>query len=284
MTLVGFKIANERIEWSQLRSLWQLADATDAYDVGWNFDHLYPIYGGPAEPCLEGWTMLAALAEVTERLRLGCLVGAVPYRSPAVLANMAATIDVVSEGRFELGLGAGWHVAEAEAYDLTLPARLADRFDLFDEACEIIVGLLRDETTSFEGRHFTVRDAYLEPKGPQVPPPVTIGGSGPRRTLRAVALFADWWNTPFFDPAEQAEKSEILAQHCADIGRDPATIRHSTHVMVHDHQSVDEIADALGTAIAAGIDQPIAYFQSPYGPEPLERTAAAIAMLGVDHR
>lgn len=284
MTLIGFKIANENVEWPLLRELWQLADASEAYDIGWNFDHLYPIYGELSEPCLEGWTMLAALAEATDRVRLGCLVGATPYRAPAVLAKMASTIDIVSGGRLELGLGAGWHVAEADAYDLVLPPKLSDRFDLFDEACEIIIGLLRDEVTSFAGEHFTIKDAFLAPKGPQTPPPVTIGGTGPTRTLRAVARFADWWNTPFWNPDDHAAKSEILAEHCAAISRDPATIRHSTHVFVTDGQSVDEIADTLGGVIEAGIDQPIAYFQPPFGPGPLERAAEAIATLGVDHR
>lgn len=284
MTLIGFKIANENVEWSLLRDLWKLADESTAFDVGWNFDHLYPIYGELSEPCLEGWTMLAALAETTERVRLGCLVGATPYRAPAVLANMAATIDIVSGGRLELGLGAGWHTAEAKAYDLTLPENLSERFDLFDEACEIIIGLLRDDTTSFAGEHFTIDDAFLAPKGPQTPPPVTIGGTGPTRTLRAVARFADWWNTPYWDPADHEAKSEVLARHCADLGRDPAEIRHSTHVFVHADQSVEEIADTLGGVIAAGIDQPIAYFQPPFGPGPLERTADAVATLEVDHR
>ena len=165
-----------------------------------------------------------------------------------------------------------------------LPPKLSDRFDLFDEACEIIIGLLRDEVTSFAGNHFTINDAFLAPKGPQTPPPVTIGGTGPTRTLRAVARFADWWNTPFWDPADYATKTEILAEHCAAIDRDPATIRHSTHVFVLADQSVDEIADTLGGVIEAGIDQPIAYFQPPFGPEPMERAAEAIATLGIDHR
>jgi len=284
MTLIGFKIANENVEWPLLRDLWKLADSSDAYDIGWNFDHLYPIYGELSEPCLEGWTMLAALAEATDRVRLGCLVGATPYRAPAVLAKMASTIDIVSEGRLELGLGAGWHVAEADAYDLVLPPKLSDRFDLFDEACEIIIGLLRDEVTSLDGAHFTIKDAFLAPKGPQLPPPVTIGGTGPTRTLRAVARFADWWNTPFWNPDEYVAKAEILAEHCSAIGRDPTTIRHSTHVFVLADQSVDEIAHNLGGVIEAGVDQPIAYFQPPFGSEPMERAAEAIATLGIDHR
>ena len=284
MTLIGFKVANERIDWPVLRDIWRLADETEAFDVGWNYDHLYPIYGEPSEPCLEGWTMLAALAEATDRIRLGCLVGATPYRAPAVLANMAATIDQVSGGRFELGLGAGWHTAEAEALGLLLPSRLQDRFDAFDEACEIIIGLLRDETTTVAGTHFSVTDAHLEPKGIQVPPPVTIGGTGPRRTLRAVARFADWWNLPFWDPDGYRAGCDTLAEHCAAVGRDPAEIRHSAHVMVTPDQSATEMADAVGTVIEAGIDQPIVYFQPPYGTGIVETAATAVAELAVDHR
>ena len=138
--------------------------------------------------------------------------------------------------------------------------------------------------TSFTGSHFTIKDAFLAPKGPQVPPPVTNGGTGPTRTLRAVARFADWWNSPWWNPEEYAAKSEVLAGHCAAIGRDPARIRHSTHVFVLDTQSVDEIAQNFGQAIEAGIDQPIAYFQPPFGPGPMERAAEAVATLGIDHR
>lgn len=228
--------------------------------------------------------MLAALAEATDRIRLGCLVGATPYRAPAVLANMAATIDQVSGGRLELGLGAGWHTAEAEALGLLLPPRLGDRFDAFDEACEIIIGLLRDETTTVAGTHFSVTDAHLEPKGIQVPPPVTIGGTGPRRTLRAVARFADWWNLPFWDPDGYRTGCDTLAGHCATLGRDPAEIRHSAHVMVTPDQSATEMADAVGTVIEAGIDQPIVYFQPPYGTGIVETAATAVAELAVDHR
>ena len=270
--------------WQEFLHFWQMADEMPAFESAWNWDHFYPLAPPYDGPNLEGWTMLAALAEATERVRLGCLVGATPYRAPAVLAKMASTIDIVSGGRLELGLGAGWHVAEADAYDLVLPPKLSDRFDLFDEACEIIIGLLRDEVTSFQGSHFTINDAFLAPKGPQVPPPVTIGGTGPTRTLRAVARFADWWNTPFWNPEAYAAGCDTLAQHCADIGRDPADIRHSTHVFVLADQSVDEIAHSLGEVIEAGVDQPIAYFQPPFGREPMERAAEAIATLAVDHR
>jgi F420-dependent oxidoreductase-like protein len=279
MTIFGFKVANERIEWPTLRQFWLLADETSEFDVGWNYDHFYPIYGGAGEPCLEGWTMLAALAEATDRLRIGCLVSAVPYRHPAVLANMAATVDQVSEGRLELGLGAGWHEAEASAYGLTLPADIGARFDLFDEACEIVVSLLTHTRTSFDGEYFQVADAHLEPKGVQQPPPVTIGGTGPKRTLRAVARFADWWNLPFFDPDSYRDGRNTLTEHCANVGRDPATIRHSAHVMVAADASSAEIAENVGASIEAGLDQPILYFQPPYDLAVVNRAATAIRSL-----
>lgn len=284
MTLIGFKIANETIEWSQVRDLWLLADETDAFDVGWNFDHVLPIRAALDEPCLEGWTMLAALAEATDRVRLGCMVGATSYRAPALLAKMAAMIDIVSDGRLELGLGAGWHTAEAEAYDLHLPEKLSDRFDLFDESLEVIMSLLRNERTDFSGAHLTITDAPFNPKGPQVPPPLTIGGTGPKRTLRSVARFADWWNLPFFDPSSYAESREVLAAHCDAVGRDPGEIRHSCHVLVPEEASIDEIAEVVGSTIATGIDQPIVYIPPPFDPGLMTRTAEAVGQLDVDHR
>lgn len=283
MTLIGFKVANEQIEWSHLRSLWTLVDEIDQYDVGWDFDHFYPVYCEVSEPCLEGWTTLAALAEATSRIRLGCLVGAVPYRHPAVTANMAATIDVISDGRLELGLGCGWHTSEADAYGLTLPEVLGERFDLFDEACEVIISLLSTEQTNVSGEYFEVKDAFMEPKGPQSPPPITIGGTGPKRTLRAVARFADWWNTPFWDPAAYPALVETLEAHCADLDRDPGEIRHSTHVMISEGASASEIEHQVGSVIEAGIDQPILYFQPPPSQALIIRAGEAIATLGIDH-
>lgn len=283
MTLIGFKVANETIEWSHIRDLWKVADAGDAFDIGWNFDHVLPIRAELDEPCLEGWTMLAALAEATSRVRLGCMVGAAPYRAPALLAKMAATVDIASGGRLELGLGAGWHVAEARAYNLHLPRSLGERFDVLDETLEIVISLMTNDRTDFAGKHFTIKDAPFEPKGPQRPPPVTIGGTGPTRTLRAVARFADWWNLPGWEPAAYAESCDILAAHCEAAGRDPSEIRRSTAVSVTEHSSVNQIADEIGAVIAAGIDQPIAYIQPPFHTAQLERATAAVAELGVDH-
>ena len=134
---------------------------------------------------MEGWITLAALAQATRRLRVGVLVTATPYRHPAVLANMAATVDIISGGRLELGIGAGWNVVEATAYRIGLHDDLTERFDAFDEVCEAIIGLLTNEQTTFAGRYVQLTDAYCNPKPIQRPhPPICIGGQGERRTLR----------------------------------------------------------------------------------------------------
>src|SRR5687768_3975796 len=115
-----------------MRSVWQAADAEPLFESAWNFDHFYPIFSDSSGPCMEGWVTLSALAATTSRIRIGCLVTGVVYRHPAVLANMAATLDVVSEGRLELGIGAGWNEEECAAYGIELGS-LKDRFDRFDE-------------------------------------------------------------------------------------------------------------------------------------------------------
>ena len=221
----AIKTAPQMSTWSAMLEVWQAADEIDLFESAWNFDHFEPILGQPRNgPCLEGWTMLAAMAQATRRIRVGCMVTGMPYRHPAVLANMAATVDHVSGGRLELGLGAGWNQEESDAYGIELPP-LKERFDRFDEGCEIIIGLLTRPQFSHAGTHFTITDAYCEPKPVQRPhPPITIGGDGPTRTLRAVARYAQRWNTPFTTPEVLREKLEILGGHCAEVGRDPAEI------------------------------------------------------------
>src|SRR3954454_8586296 len=205
-------------------AVWKAADAIDVFESGWTFDHFEPIFSDRSGPCLEGWLTLTALAQATTRLRVGVLVTGIHYRHPAVLANMAASLDIVSNGRLELGLGAGWNEEESGAYGIELGS-LTERFDRFDEALECIVGLLTQETTSFEGTYFTLTDARNEPKPVQQPhPPIVIGGSGPKRTLRAAARWAQHWNHPGASVEQWKAACETLASHCADIGRDSAEI------------------------------------------------------------
>ena len=168
--------------------------------------------------------MLAALAQATRRIRLGCQVTGMIYRHPAVLANMAATVDIISGGRLELGLGAGWNQMECDAYGIDLPP-LRERFDRFDEGVEAIVGLLSQTTTTFAGQYVKLTDARCEPKPVQRPhPPITIGGRGKQRTLRTVARWAQQWNAIAQSPERlaraQGGPGRALRRHRAGRERD----------------------------------------------------------------
>jgi len=274
----AIKTAPQLTTYPAMLEVWRAADAIEQFESAWNFDHFEPILGKPRNgPCLEGWTTLAALAQATTRIRVGCMVTGMPYRHPAVLANMAATVDQVSGGRLELGLGAGWNEDEAGAYGIELPP-LKERFDRFDEGCEVVVRLLTEEPANFSGRHFTLTDAHCEPKGVQRPhPPIWIGGNGPTRTLRAVARFAQYWNTPFTGPAELAASIEILHGHCADVGRDPSEITITAQV-IHD-PGVGPAATAEATAELgeAGLELAVIYLpETHHTAAEVERLAAAL--------
>src|SRR5580658_11172165 len=151
----AIKTAPQNTTWADMLAVFTEADDMDVFESGWTFDHFYPIVSDPAGPCLEGWLTLTALAQATKRLRLGVLVTGIHYRHPAVLANMAASLDIISNGRLELGIGAGWNVQESGAYGIELGTP-AERSDRLEEACEVIVGLLSQETTSFAGRYYTL--------------------------------------------------------------------------------------------------------------------------------
>ncbi len=215
----AFKTANHDTTWEEILAVWKEADGIELYESGWLFDHFYPIWSprgkpDPNGPCLEGWTMLAALAQATQRLRLGTLVTGIPYRNPAVLANMAATIDIISGGRLELGVGAGWNEEESSAYGIELGSP-RQRSDRFEEACAVLVGLLSQRTTDFDGAYYRLADARCEPKGRQAPhPPIVVGGNGEGRTLRTAARFAQHWNFLGGPPEEFARKREVLYAHC----------------------------------------------------------------------
>jgi len=177
---------------------------------------------------LECWSVLAALAATVPRLRLGTLVSSVTFRHPAVLANMAAAVDNISDGRLVLGIGAGWQLNEHVAYGLELGSP-KERLDRFEEACQVITSLLRERLTTYAGTYFTVTDAPNQPAPVQTPLPLLIGGGGEKRTLRLVARYADEWNI-WSTPEVLAQKLGVLREHCEAIGRDPATIAPSTQM------------------------------------------------------
>lgn len=272
----AFKTSPQNTTWADMLAIWKAADPIEVFESGWTFDHFYPIFSDPAGPCLEGWTTLTALAQATERLRVGVLVTGIHYRHPAVLANMASALDIVSGGRLEFGIGAGWNEEESDAYGIELGS-IKERFDRFEEACEVLKGLLTQETTTFDGKFYQLKDARNEPKGPQQPhPPFCIGGSGEKRTLRITAKYADHWNFVGGPPEEFARKRDVLAAHCADIGRDPKEITLSAHVRLgadRDYAKVVAEAAALG---AEGLDLAIIYLPLPYEPAVLEPLAEAI--------
>src|SRR5262245_48608099 len=226
----AIKTRPEHQTWVQMREIWLAADKIELFESAWDWDHFYPLTGDPTGPNYEGWTMLAAMAEATSRIRIGCQVSGMIYRHPAVLANMAATVDVISNGRLELGVGAGWNQMECDAYGIELPP-MKERFDRFDEGVEAIVRLLSLEVTTFEGRYVQLRDARCEPKPVQRPhPPIVIGGRGPKRTLKTAARWAQHWNVIVPGPQEWTALKEILVGHCEAIGRDPAEITCSANV------------------------------------------------------
>src|SRR3954471_6677265 len=219
--------------WADVLAVTQHAEA-NGWDGVYFADHFMPNdFEGdrPLDgPTLECWAVLGGLAAATTRLRLGSLVCGNTYRHPAVLANIAAAVDHVSNGRVVLGLGAGWQENEHKAYGIDL-FDTRTRLVRFEEACAIVRSLLDNERTTVAGKHYTVTDAPNQPRPVQARLPLLVGGGGEKRTLRIAAHYADEWNV--WGTAEiVAQKSEVLARHCEDVGRDPSTIAHSTQAMM----------------------------------------------------
>ena len=274
----AIKTRPEHTTWAQLRDVWVAADEIDLFESAWNWDHFYPLTGDLTGPNLEGWTMLAAMGQATRRIRLGCQVTGMIYRHPAVLANMAATVDIISGGRLEIGLGAGWNQMECDAYGIELPP-LRERFDRFDEGVEAIVRLLSDTTTTLDGRYVQLTDARCEPKPVQRPhPPITIGGRGRTRTLRTAARWAQQWNVLAQNVDDWRSLKETLVEHCERFGRDPAEITCSVNVRVDG--GIGAAAEVAAAYRDAGVD--LAIMNLPHGAEPgiLAPLAGALSALG----
>lgn len=273
---ISFKTSQQETTWASLAEIWRLADDIDVYQGGWLFDHFYPLFTDNSLDCYEAWTLSAALASITNRLRIGHMVTSNTYRHPAVAANMVATLDHVSDGRFEFGFGAGWFEAEHEAYGIPLPP-LTERFDRFDEALEVIDLLLTKPVADYDGEYYQLREAFCEPKPLQDPrPPFVIGGRGERRLLRSTARWADHYNYPMDDVVDFRYRLEVLHDHCADIGRDPAEIETSLQIRVYD---VPEAAEQAAKAAQAGADQVIFLLPPPSDINLLEPLATAAADL-----
>ncbi|MDQ3147084.1 MAG: LLM class F420-dependent oxidoreductase [Actinomycetota bacterium] len=215
--------------WPELLDIARHAEAT-GWDGLWMADHFMPNDVDVSGPVSECWTTLAAVAATVPRIRLGALVTGNTYRHPAVLAKTAATVDQVSGGRVVLGLGAGWQENEHRAYGIDF-ATTAVRLARLEEACRVVKALFSERRADFDGEHYTLVDAPLEPKPVQDPLPLLVGGGGEKVTLRIAATYADEWNV-WGDPATLRHKSAVLDRHCADVGRDPATILRSAQALL----------------------------------------------------
>ncbi len=265
---LSFKTRPQHSDWQSIVDFWREGDRIEVYEAGWTFDHIDPIFSKRHGPVFEGWTMLAALSGLVHRLRLGVLVTGNTYRHPAVLANMAATLDVASGGRLEIGLGTGWVEAEHVAYDIPLPSTWTERFDRLEETCEILHLLFTQDVTNFQGPFHTLTNARALPKPIQQPhPPITIGGTGEKRTLRIAALWADRWNLPSGDPDTLRRKIEVLHRHCTDTGRDPSDIEVSVKLPADGDPG--EFAHRVAQLEDAGAEHVIAMFEAPFDPAKL---------------
>jgi F420-dependent oxidoreductase-like protein len=204
-------------------ALKQKAQWAEQHGLAWFsvMDHMIQIQGvgAPDEPFMEGWTVLAALAAVTSKIRLATLVTSVAYRNPALLAKMAAGVDIISRGRLTFGIGAGWYVDEYNQYNWVFPEKPAIRIGQMEEAIRLVKTMWTEPRATFHGKYFHVENAILEPKPVQKPhPPILIGGSGEQLTLRAVARVGNACNI-FGDPATVKQKFNALRQHCDKQGR-----------------------------------------------------------------
>src|SRR6266581_2746372 len=221
---LGLKLSGQDCTIEDLRAVWRVADE-GGFDHVWDFDHLASIgEGGPDRPIYEGWSLQAAMAEATKRVRIGCLVTGNTYRNPALLAKEAVTVDHLSGGRLEFGIGAAWSEIEHEMYGIE---GLDHRVGRLSESLQIIKSLFTQERTNFEGRYYKFKDAIANPKPVQKPyPPIWIGASG-ETTLRLAARHADVWNISGGDLAQVKEVIGKFEDACGAVGRDPGEIRRS---------------------------------------------------------
>jgi F420-dependent oxidoreductase-like protein len=235
-----------------------LAAERSGFESVWVMDHFYqlPPLGGPDAPILEAYTLLGALAARTNRVKLGTLVTGVTYRNPAMLAKMITTLDVISHGRAILGIGAAWYDVEHEGMGFDYP-RDGVRLDMLEEAVQICRSMLLDERPTFNGTHYTVRDARNVPAPIQPRVPIMIGGGGEKRTLKLVAQYADLCNVAG-GPAMLAHKLDVLRNHCEAVGRDPqeiTTSRMGTLILLPDADEAARTRSFIGGAAGDGWEE-----------------------------
>ena len=268
--------ATQRCSWDWLLEVWKKADEIELFESGWTFDHFYPLFGDSTEDCLEGWISLTALLQETKRIRGGVLVTGMLYRHPAVLANMASTLDITSNGRLELGVGAGWNEEECDAYGIELGS-MDERFERFEEGMEVVTQLLKQDRSTFKGNWYSLQDAMNNPKGPQNPLPICIGGGGLRRTIPAVAKYAHHWNygTQTMSLEDFKMRHNVFLKACEKEGRDPDDILIST-MLRYDGDAQATIQQAREYE-EAGVKLGIVSIPKDKSPEIVEEIAEILA-------
>jgi F420-dependent oxidoreductase-like protein len=297
MTVFGVHAGLQNTSMEALRALWR---RIEGLGFGWIsiWDHFYSATLGDDPECLEAVATHAALACDTTRVRCGSLVYSVGYRHPAVLANAICTIDQLSGGRADFGIGAGWSQIEYDAYGIPFPS-VGVRMDQLEEAIQCVRALLREDRVDFDGTWFQLRDAQCVPKPVQTDLPIWVGGGGEKRTLRITAQWADGWNIPFVSPETFAHKRSVLLQHCDAVGRDPAEIQTAVNVgLAWSEESLRqqfgglaelvrpgvltgsdaEVIDRIGAYVEAGAGQVNLALRAPFDEDALDRFALALGL------
>ena len=307
MTRFGLQLWAQQTDWPGFRDS-ALAAEQAGWDSVWTWDHLMAIFGPWEQPIFEGWSVLAGLAPITSRVRLGLMVGANTFRNPGHTAKLATTLDHLSGGRAVLGIGGAWFEREHDAYGIDFFSGHGERLDRLDEAVMLMRRLLDGERFSHDGRFYTFDDALLAPRPVQSHLPILVGGSGPRKTLRTVALRADGWNTSG-TVEEVRAKLDLLAEHCSDVGRDmariektvsfPITLRDDRAAAAAAYEALlatngietmesgssallgspAEVADSLRPYVELGFATVIVRMPAPYDRETIDRMARVAELL-----
>jgi len=246
----GIATGQQRYQWPQLRQVWEVADRA-GYDSLWTGDHLYAIMADPSESTFEGWSTLAALSQHTSRARIGTLVNCNGFRNPCLTAKMAVTLDHLSQGRFILGLGAGWFEQEHRSFGFEFQPIL-ERLRALDEACRIIKAMLTEGRASFRGGHYQIADAICNPKPIQRPkPPLMIAGRGENVLLKIVAEHADMWNTQG-NPEQMKRLIELIRRHGDRVGRDTDEIEKTVVITLCYRSTREQEEEAVGFTARIG--------------------------------
>ena len=249
----GIDISQHQLTWDELVKRTKAAEEA-GFHTAWAFDHFKALYGDPSGPCLEGWTVLAGLAAVTEKIRLGTLVTGVTYRHPSVLVAEAVTIDHISNGRVELAVGAAWFEQEHTELGIPFP-RTKERAQRLEDAIRIARLLMTNDDVSYEGKHFSLRNATYRPRPVQEPHiPIWVGASGERLMLPLVGRLADGWHS-FGRPDDMKRKWSVISAAAEKAGRDPSEIKRSASLSIS--KPMDVVRERAEQWAADGYDQVI---------------------------